>query len=117
MSLLVNLSVLRRNSWPTGPGSRLVAQGALQDFGQDRGAYRIADVVVIQGAPDIPVSRRVLLHDQLSGRVLRSTWSDPVTGAYSFERIRMGRFYVVAFDHTGDKRAVIADNLTPELMP
>ena len=89
---------------------------------EDGGVYRVAATVKIKGTPNTPVARRVVLHDQLSGRVVRSTWSDAATGAYAFERIRRGPFYVAAFDHTGDKRAEIVDNLTlenggVELMP
>ena len=83
---------------------------------QDRGGYCIVGTVKEKGAPDVPVSRRVLLCDQLSGRVMRSAWSDPVTGAYAFSRIRLGEFYVLSFDHTGAFRAVVASGLVPELI-
>lgn len=84
----------------------------------DGGIYRVSGDTKISGTPDIPVSRRVLLCDQLSGRVVRGpVWSDPVTGAYAFERIRMGVFYVLSFDHTGAFRAVVADGQIPEAMP
>jgi hypothetical protein len=83
----------------------------------DGGAYRISSTVKTKGTPDAPVMRRVFLFDHDSFRVIRSQWSDPITGAYSFDKIRMGKFFVVAFDHLHDYRAVIADNLTPEPMP
>lgn len=99
---------------PTWTGL-IPAQGGNADF-FDGGNYRIVGTVKEKGTPDAPLHRRVLLCDQLSGRVVRSAWSDPVTGAYAFEHIRLGTFYVIAFDYAGTYRAVIADNQTPELM-
>jgi len=64
----------------------------------DGGAYRLTGVVTSNG---IPASRRVRLFDQLSGRLMRETWSDSVTGVYVFENIRQGTFFVLAHDHTG----------------
>jgi hypothetical protein len=61
----------------------------------------------------VPAARRVLLHDRVNGLPIRETWSDAQTGAYTFERIRPGLFYVVAFDHTGNYNAVIKDRITP----
>ena len=83
----------------------------------DWGRYHIVGTVKEKGTPDVPVSRRVLLCDQLSARVVRSMWSVPLTGAYAFEHIRLGTFYVISFDHTGAFRAVVADNLVSEAMP
>ncbi len=85
---------------------------------QDGGRFRIAGTVSELGVPNVPVARRVNLIEEISGRVIREGWSDAATGAYKFDEIAGGRFYsVVAFDHTGLYRAVIADKLTPEPMP
>ena len=82
------------------------------------GWYQIAGTVKNEaGAADTPVRRRVRLHDQPSGRVVREVWSDATTGAYAFEYIRTGRFFVVAFDHTGEYGGVVETDLTPEPMP
>jgi len=81
------------------------------------GTQRITGTVKSTGTPNAPVFRRVRLHDQRSGRVISETWSDPVTGAYAFERIAPGPYFVIAFDHTQLYSAVVADNLTPEPMP
>jgi hypothetical protein len=83
---------------------------------QDGGAYRVTGTTKVKGTPDLAVSCRVRLHDQLSGRVVREVWSTAGTGAYSFKRIRMGTFYVISLDHTGAFRAVIADGQIPELI-
>ena len=58
----------------------------------------------------VPVWRRVRLHDQRSGRLIRETWSDPVTGAYTFSEIKLGPEYcAIAFDHERQMYAVAAD--------
>lgn len=53
------------------------------------------------GTPNAPVRRRVRLHDQSTGRLVREMWSDPVTGAYQFTGLHAGTYYVTSFDHTG----------------
>lgn len=64
---------------------------------------------------NVPLRRRVQLYNQRDSRLVREVWSDPVTGEYSFDNIRGDTtYFVIAFDHTGHYRAVIADNLTPE---
>lgn len=66
---------------------------------------------------NIPLYRRVRLVEQRSGYVVAETWSNATTGAYTFANIDRSRKYtVVSYDHTGFYRAVIADNLTPDLM-
>lgn len=83
----------------------------------DAGAFRIAGTTSNVGSPNTPVRRRVRLHDQLSGRAIGDTWSNATTGAYSFNNIRQGTYYVTAFDHTGQYGGVIETDLTPEPMP
>lgn len=68
------------------------------------------------GSANVPVSRRVRLHDQLTGKLVRETWSYAGTGNYVFDRIRAGVFYVVAFDHTGAYNGVIATGVASEPM-
>lgn len=94
-------------------------QGGLLPSGtdvEDGGKFKVVGTTKITGTPASPVRVRVSLHDQLSGRLIRSQWSDPLTGVYSFTKIRNGSFYVVAFDHLKNYRAVIADQLVPEVM-
>lgn len=83
------------------------------------GRYRIASTVKAKGSPsNIPLHRRVQLIRERGSLVIRETWSDPVTGDYVFEGISGDYTYtVVSYDYTHNYRAVIADNLTPELMP
>lgn len=85
---------------------------------EDGGLYRIVSTVEVKGTPNVPVHRRVVLINERSRRVVRETWSDPVTGEYRFEGIRGDVTYTtMAYDYTNNKRAAVADNLTAERMP
>lgn len=69
-------------------------------------------------APATPVARRVRLFRERDGLMVRETWSDPVTGAYSFPYIDRSYVYtVVAYDYLHTYRAVVADNITPDPQP
>lgn len=85
---------------------------------EDGGRHRIVGTVKVKGSPNVPVHRRVVLINERSRRIVRETWSDPVTGAYAFESIRGDVAYTtLAYDYTGNYRGVLADNLTAERMP
>ena len=79
----------------------------------------ITDLVEQKALPtNLPLSRRVRLYEQRSGKLVAETWSDAATGAYSFANLnRSLKYTVLAYDHTSTYRAVIADNLSPSLMP
>lgn len=82
------------------------------------GFGRIAGTVKKDASPDIPVKRCVRLHREQDGMLVREVWSDPTTGAYSFDYIDATKQYtVITYDYLHDYRAVIADNITPEAMP
>ena len=67
---------------------------------------------------DLPLSRRVRLHRDVDGMLLRETWSDATTGAYLFTDINPAITYtVISYDHEHNYRAVVADNITPEVLP
>ena len=75
----------------------------------------ITGTVKIKGTPDYAVSRRVRLYRDRDGILVGETWSDPTTGAYTFDGLdRTQKYTALALDHTGNFRAVPADNLTPE---
>ena len=80
----------------------------------DGGAFKVQGTVAIDATPDIPVRRKVRLFCLQSGRLVRETWSDPVTGGYLFDYIRQGPWFITAHDHTGTYVGVIADNLLAE---
>jgi hypothetical protein len=76
------------------------------------GQYRIDGTVKLKATPaNTPLRRRVRLHNQRTGALVRETWSDSTTGTYSFAAIKAGLYYVVSFDHTNTHAAVIADKL------
>jgi hypothetical protein len=83
--------------------------------GEFAGTFSISGTVAIDDSPDVPVMRRVRLYDRYSGGLVRETWSDPVTGAYSFLQLPNDRtFFVLSHDHTDFYNATIKDNITPE---
>ncbi|MFM9902088.1 MAG: hypothetical protein ACKVOT_13840 [Polaromonas sp.] len=85
-----------------------------QDF-FDGGRHRVAGTTKYVGPPSTPVSRYVRLYDSISGRLVRAQWSTP-QGAYSFDNIRLGNFFVMSQDYTGQYNGVIATDITSEVM-
>jgi hypothetical protein len=78
----------------------------------------ISGTVKITGTPNTPTHRKVRLLRDYDSRLIRETWSDPVTGAYTFAGIdRSVAYTVLGIDYMHNFRAVIADNLTPDKMP
>lgn len=62
-----------------------------------------------------PVARKVRLHRDRDSLLARETWSRASDGYYRFEYLDMTSTYTaLAYDHTGDFRAVVADRVTPE---
>lgn len=85
------------------------------NVGFDSGPLQITGTTKNTGTPNTPVRRRVRLHEQSSGRIVRETWSDETTGTYSFTNLRLTRYYVTAFDFTGQFGGVIETDITPEV--
>jgi len=85
---------------------------------EDGGGFQIVGTVKEVAVPaNTPLSRRVALHEARSGRMVRQTFSDSA-GNYLFDDIRGDRPYnVIAYDHTGVYRAVIADNISATPRP
>ena len=76
----------------------------------------IAGTVKEKGIPDQPLERRVQLFSENTRLLVAETWSD-ANGDYRFEVIDpTQRYTVVSYDHKHLYRAVIADNLEPQLM-
>lgn len=96
-------------------GTLLLPPGfSSMQFSPGRG--RIAAKVEIKSTPvNMPVARRVVLLRHVDDKKVAETWSDAL-GNYSFADIdERQTYYVIAFDHTGSYRAVIADKLRPEV--
>lgn len=85
---------------------------------ENGGVGRVYGTVKEKAAPsNTPRHRRVLLIDERSRLPVRETWSDPVTGAYSFDYVDATRKYtVISYDHLGAFRAVVADAQVPEVI-
>lgn len=90
-----------------------------KDYGPDGGRGLITDTVKTKATPtNTPTLARVRLVRDIDGKVVRETWSDPVTGLYTFNYFsEQFTYMVIAIHPTGLYRAVIADRLTPGLMP
>lgn len=93
-------------------------------YGSLFGPYRIASTVMVDvngdGTGDVFLKRRVWLFSEESMTYVRAAWSDAATGAYSFDylpSLSVGKYTVLAYDYQRNYRAVVADNLTPEVMP
>lgn len=77
----------------------------------------IAGTVKEKGQPDQPLVRRVQLISENARVLVAETWSD-ASGNYRFELLDPAqRYTVVSYDHKQIYRAVIADNLRPDVMP
>lgn len=78
----------------------------------------ITGTVEEKATPNIPLHRKVRLYREVDGLLVRETWSNATTGAYVFTDINPAYTYtVIAYDYARNYRAVIADNLTPEVAP
>jgi hypothetical protein len=102
------------------PGGYDTSARTLQHLHQSRyfaGKGEIAGTVKRKGASvDVPVARRVLLVDERAHVVVQETWSDAQTGVYRFTQLNPElRYLVIAYDHTRQYRAVVADRLQAEL--
>lgn len=80
-----------------------------------KGRGRITGTVAEKALPaNTPLRRKVMLHRLPEGLFVAATWSDAVTGEYTFDHIKPEcKYTVTSYDHTGTYRAVIADNLVP----
>lgn len=82
-----------------------------------QGRHRVVGTTSNTGTPNTPVRRRVRLHRQSDGSLAGETWSAASNGAYSFENIAPGVYYVLSFDHTGLYGGVIETDIVAEPMP
>lgn len=76
------------------------------------GWFRIDGRTLVAAAPDVPVSRRVCLYNQVfQSFMARETWS-AADGTFSFVNVSRGPWLIVAYDHTGAFESVAVDRVT-----
>lgn len=89
--------------------------GQDMEFGGQGRIYGTVELYTQAG--NIPLPRRVRLHRSRDGMLVRETWSD-AQGNYRFDGITERYTYdVIAWDHEGLQQSVVANDLTPEVMP
>ena len=81
------------------------------------GPGRIAGTVKVHGTvTDTPAARRVGLFRRRTMERVAITWSDPVTGAYSFSGLPIEEpYFVCGLDHTLTFDGVLHDNIFAEV--
>ena len=117
------VAVVSQNTGVLGAGAAASGAAAFRLDGQapmrwdavDSGPGRVAGVVSFEGTPVTYGQRRVRLIDVRSSRLVRQTWSDPVTGAYAFEGLAGSPrlFMAIADDYTGVYDPVSKDRRAP----
>lgn len=81
-----------------------------------KGVGTVYGTTEIDGTPDAPLRARVRLIRERDGLVYRETWSDGATGAYRFDGVdELETYTVLTYHPTRDRRAVVADGITPEV--
>lgn len=76
----------------------------------------IRGTVFEKGTPNLVLKRKVRVHRESNGEAVQQTWSDAETGAYTFVGLDPRvKYTVIAYDYKHNYRAVVADNLTPEV--
>ena len=81
-----------------------------------KGVGTVSGTTEVKGTPNLPLRARVRLIRERDGLMCRETWSDASTGAYRFDNVdELETYTVISYHPTRDRRAVVADNLTPEV--
>ena len=90
-----------------------------RNVSSDGGRGVITDTVKVKSMPtNIPIYCKVRLVRERDGKVIRETYSNPLTGVYSFSGFSPDFTYsIIAIHPTGGFRAVIADRIVPGIMP
>ena len=101
-----------------GGGRDLGTFARVRNFETD-GNGVISGTVAILGDPtNTLVRRRVRLLRDKDAVLVAEVWSNATTGAFSFPAIdRTQKYIVLTDDYEASYRAVVADRITPELMP
>lgn len=103
---------------PGAPGARALLSTLARRNCWQGGNGRVSGTVEVKGTPNIPVARKVRLHNEATGLLVAETWSEAGTGAYSFDNVDpQPKYTTLSYDHTAANRAVIADGQVAEPMP
>lgn len=106
------ITVSGSSAWATNearifwiPTSGLILNTITQRDMVDGGSLSIIEPVTRMNAVP-PQRRQVRLYDRTCGRLIRTQWSDFVTGEVNFQNLRVGSFDLLAHDHTYEFEAV-----------
>lgn len=93
-----------------------ICTGQSARISPDDGIGWVQGTVKRKGEPrDVPLRRRVRLHDKRDMRLIRETWSDPETGAFRFDGLDPTvPFIAITYDHTGRYCALGDDSIRLE---
>lgn len=122
-AISATIGIMTRHAWRTG--ANLPAQKAIALLIGRANAYsgnyfvgttQASEIVVYSGQP---AARRVSLFIREANgfRLIRQTWSDPLTGSYAFPYVRSGVYFVLAEDYLQQKTIVTADPIQALPMP
>lgn len=102
-------------TWPVAVKQPVLPRSLFNLYHGGRG--RISGTVKVKGTPNYAVYRKVRLVRERDGICVAEQWSNPVTGAYQFDYFdEREKYTVITYDYENNFRAVIADNLTPDLI-
>lgn len=105
------------SQYTPGSAARMVG-GVVNALPWRTGSLRKVGTLKLAGTPQVPASRRVVLMEMDTLRVVRGTMSD-ANGNYAFEKIDQypGQYLILGIDQTGVYNADIADRLTADPYP
>lgn len=113
-------AVVPSTAQPLPQGLQAVGMVAAQlahdvEFGGDGVIHGTVEVKM--DAQNLPLARRVRLHRSWDGLLVRETWSN-AQGEFRFAGLNPRYAYdAIAWDHEGLQQSVVANDLTPEVMP
>lgn len=98
--------------------NNLASLSRARNFETGGNGYISGTVKVLGDPTNVPTRRRVRLLRDRDAMLVAETWSDETTGAYLFTEIdRSTTYTVLTDDYQHSYRAVVADRITPSLMP
>lgn len=99
-----------------GPAPFAIRTGQSDRIRPADGIGWVQGTVKRKGEPrDVPLRRRVRLHDKRDMRLIRETWSDAETGSFRFDGLDPTvPFIAITYDHTGRYCALGDDSIRLE---